>query len=707
MTVIENSINTKVSGRRRSLMALAVLVCLILPIYSNTFDVPWHYDDQPNILANERLHLTSLDTSSIRETFFAQPGRQRLFRPLPNLSFAINWFFGGDDPAGYHTVNMTVHILTAFFLYLTVYQIFNTPLLLSQFSRDDVFSVSLFSAVLWAINPIQTQAVTYIVQRMAQMAALFYVAGMYFYLKARLRSSRFAMVYRALVALMFLCAVFSKENAIMFPVALLLMETLLFDSPKGAKSRQRILLWGGIILIVGIAGIFVFVPFNPLVFLESYHFRSFSFQERILSEPRIVLFYLSQIFFPLPSRLSLAHDFSLSRSLFDPPITFLAVFSILGLIAAAILFRRRRPLFSFATLFFFVNHIVESSIFPLELMFEHRNYLPSLFLFMPVAVGVRCLMNRCRHDRRIDYPAIAVCIPAVIVALGMFTYERNAVWGSTVVLWYDAMKKAPKQAGPVNNIATYIGWGKDASPREKEVAIGLFNRAATMDHPTPNFRARIYDNIGVLSAELGKSGQAEEAYRTAIGLDPQFLKARHNLARLLAATAQWEKALTAADELIVASRGKALPDYYETRGLIRLWMDEPENALADLNQSLNMSPFRSPVTLLYAGCALSRTGRYEMAERFYKLSQNRQPPQILVCFFLIENSARAGDQAAAEQFARVLFSEKNVYDILKTFKKLPEPGRTAPLDKALVAPIIKTVYQAIGREAEEKAILPR
>jgi tetratricopeptide (TPR) repeat protein len=530
---------------------------------------------------------------------------------------------------------------------------------------------------------------------------------MFFYLKARLSPSGSGGGCWTLAALMFLCAVLSKENAVMFLAVLFLLERIFFSTSSDSVSPYGNILWGVVIFCAGIIGAFIFMPFKPSALLHVYSARSFSFWERVLTEPRIVLFYLSQIFYPVPSRLSVAHDVYLSKSLFDPPITFFAIFLIAALILLAIRWRRRKPLLAFAILFYFANHVVESTIIPLELIFEHRNYLPSLFLFVPVAAGVRQLMNRYRNGRYLLYPAMVICLVAVIVILGLLTRERNRIWLSPETLWYDAMRKAPNQAGPVNNIAAYIGWGKAASPEKKELAIRLFTRAAAMNHPSVLFRARIYDNIGTLSAELGKSGPAEAAYRKAIDLDEKFLKARYNLARLLAATAQWEKALAAADELISASRGTARPEYYETRGFVLLWMSKPDEALDSLRQSLNMGLFRSSQTLLYTGCVLSRLGRFDQAERFYKLAQGQQPLQPLIFFLLIENSIRAGDRPAAERFARILFSERNVYDILKTLKKLPEPGRTVPLDKDLVAPVIKTVYYAIGREAQEKAILPR
>ena len=694
-------------SRQCRLIILVILSCFVVPIYSNTLHVPWQYDDQPNILLNRQLHLTQLDAGSVRRTFFTQAGRERFYRPLPNLTFALNWYAGRDNPVGYHVVNMAIHILTAFMLYLIVHQLLNTPRLSGRFNTRDIVFISLFSAVFWAVNPVQTQAVTYIVQRMAQMAALFYLTGMFFYIKSRLSPAGTARWYWLPAGLMFCAAVLSKENAIMFPVTLILLEVLFFNPHNNPIQKRSFFLLGAVVLGVGIVGWLLFSKGNPLFFLRGYQGRPFSFSERLLTEPRIVLFYLSQLFYPLPSRLSINHDVLLSRSLFFPWTTIAAIILTGLLIALAVSFRRRFPLFSFAVLFFFVNHVVESTILPLELIFEHRNYLPSLFLFVPVAAGTRHLMNRYRSEHHgFLFSAIVVCFLSIIVAWGWFTYERNGVWRSVETLWYDAMRKAPNHPGPINNIAAELGWGKDSTPARKELAVRMLEQAVKMEHPVIKFHAKMYDNLGTLLMELGRFDEAEAAYRTAVTRDPTFLKARYNLARFLARTAQWEKARAEIERLLKRAGKRARSDYYQTLGYILLWMHEPDQALSSLQQALALDPYNAPLTLYYTGSALSRTGRYDRAEGFYKLAQDRQPLQMLTFFLLIENSTRAGDGPAAVQYARILFSEFDVYDILKTLKGLPEPGRTIPLDKALVAPVIKKVFYAVGREAEEKGVFP-
>jgi len=192
-----------------------LLILLLLPIYSNTFHAAWQFDDNPNILENTRLHLSDLSPASLWNTFFA--------------SLALNWYAGQADTFGYHLVNIAIHILTAFMVFLAGRKLLQTPNLINRYNKEDAYFISLLSAILWAVNPIQIQAVTYIVQRMASMAAMFYISGIYFYIKGRLSSrGKTQLLFYAACFVSFVCSLMSKENAAMMPISLLLIEIIFF-----------------------------------------------------------------------------------------------------------------------------------------------------------------------------------------------------------------------------------------------------------------------------------------------------------------------------------------------------------------------------------------------------------------------------------------------------------------------------------------------
>ena len=172
---------------KRAILAFGFLGMLVFGAYSNTFDSSWHLDDFPTLVDNSALHLEDLSAGSIGATFYSRPGSLgKAYRPVSCLSLALNWYFGGRQVTGYHLVNISIHLLTAFFLYLTLYNLLQSPRLAVK-NREQAFYVALLSAAFWALNPVQTQAVTYIVQRMASLAAMFYILGLYCYVKGRVR----------------------------------------------------------------------------------------------------------------------------------------------------------------------------------------------------------------------------------------------------------------------------------------------------------------------------------------------------------------------------------------------------------------------------------------------------------------------------------------------------------------------------------------
>jgi len=348
-------------------IVVVVLILLILTIYSNTFHAAWQFDDKPNIVENTRLHLTDLSPASLWNTFFAQAGKDSFFRPLPSLSLALNWYAGQADTFGYHLVNIAIHILTAFMVFLAGRKLLQTPNLINRYNKEDAFFISFLSAILWAVNPIQIQAVTYIVQRMASMAAMFYILGMYFYIKGRLSSrGKTQLLFYAVCFVSFVCSLMSKENAAMMPISLLLIEIIFFtDLAVLNRIRKYIPLLMGAGIVVVLLGIVVLKSGVFDFLFSGFESRPFTLWERLLSEPRILLFYISQIFYPLPARLSITHDIIVSTSLLSPWTTLPAILTVLLLVGIAVSQIKKRPLVAFSILFFFINHVVESTILPL------------------------------------------------------------------------------------------------------------------------------------------------------------------------------------------------------------------------------------------------------------------------------------------------------------------------------------------------------
>ena len=336
---------------------LCLLAFFIVLIYSNSLQSSWHLDDYENITGNSRVIIKDLAPETLWNALSASPeGRPLPYRSLAYLSFALNAFFHGTDVVGYHAVNIIIHVITAVILFATVMKLFSTPRL-TGIGRGDAYVIALVTALLWAVNPIQTQAVTYIVQRMASLAAMFYLLSVYFYVAARLsKTAGLSIGLLMLCGLSYVCAIFTKENAALLPIALLFIEFTFFRDIRHPRNKRIFIgcLGAGVFLVV-LVGAVLFG--NPLGFLNGYPYRTFTPIERLLTEARVLVFYLSQIFYPIPMRLSLYHDFPVSVSLFDPLTTLPCLLIIVTLLGAGFFWMGRRPVLSFAILFFIFNHL--------------------------------------------------------------------------------------------------------------------------------------------------------------------------------------------------------------------------------------------------------------------------------------------------------------------------------------------------------------
>ena len=311
------------------------------------------------------------------------------------VTFAFNWFVGGSDVFGYHLVNIGLHCVSSILLFYTCLNLLSAPNLYDRFKENSHF-IAFLATALWSLHPIHTQTITYIVQRMAILAALFYLSGIFFYLKARNAPSfgKKALFF-GLGIVSYLLAVGSKQNAITLPLAWLLVEVV-FYRPSGFWKQSRVR-WIVITSVAGLAAFFVLVLFywqaDPIsAILSGYRLRPFTLSQRVLTEMRVLIFHLGQLCYPIPQQFSIMHDFTISTSLLTPWTTLGALIMIGTMIGGALFFQGWWPLLSFSMLFFFLGHSVESTILPLELVFEHRNYLPSVFF--PANRCRDCLVDR-------------------------------------------------------------------------------------------------------------------------------------------------------------------------------------------------------------------------------------------------------------------------------------------------------------------------
>lgn len=667
----------------KPVVGVMLIFVFVLIAYSNSFQASWHFDDYPAILSNPHLHLNDLQPESLRNTLFASPegGRylsKKMYRPVPCLSFALNWYFGKDNVVGYHVVNLLVHFLTAVFVYFSTLSILMTPNMKGKY-HGQTYTIALLTSLIWAVHPIQTQAVTYIVQRMAALSAMFFVLSLWFFMKFRLGKSRQRYVFLAGCGLAYILAIGSKENAAILPASLALVEIVFFQNLSGDRGK-RLAVWGALACIfLFIMAVIVLTSSNHL---SGYNHRGFTMTQRLMTEPRVVLFYLSQIILPLPGRFSIEHDFYLYKTVLDPWTTIPALLAIVALITSGIFQIRKRPIWAFPILFFFLNHVVESTAIPLEIAFEHRNYLPSAFLFLPLAVGCSTAIKYVRKNNRYLSGVVTAGVCLLILFLVGSTFLRNDAWASEKTLWEDALSKAPLRIRPYQNLAFnyYEKIGR------YDVALKLYNKALTLSAASPKrSRAQLLTNIGAIYDKAGKYQQAYNLFQEALVLAPKELRPRYNSVSSLVGMGKWEEALRQVDDLIL--RKPEDRDSHNIKGLILIKLGRPAEAIPSLQNALKAEP-KFLKALVNLGIARYQIGQYEQAELTLLKAHLLSPSHGLPLFCLVENSLRANDTPIAAAYLQRLFDTISRDEIETVMASMEKDNNLAPISKKILGPVI-------------------
>lgn len=415
--------------RRYGLLLFGILVGVFL-IYQPALDGPFVFDDGPNLVKNDALHLTSLNPKAIGfalENVQAGP----FGRPVAYASFALNYYLFGTGPYSFKFVNLFIHLINGVCVFLLA------KLLLRAFrlcyrtglEKQRIQWIAIMTAALWLIHPMNLTPVLYVVQRMTSLGALFSLLAFIFYFSGRLKQftgrsglPEFLVSFGVFTPL----AVLSKDNAILIPYLLLVTDWLLLRF----KSRTK----GGRLITLGLScgavlslfvGLSVWDNFGKSL-LGTYLVQPFTLVEHVLTETRVLWFYLKLIFIPHPTEFGLYHDdIPLSKEVFDPVVTFPAIAGLLVLFIGAVTFRKKAPVMSFAILFFLIGHSIESSIFSLEIAHEHRNYLPMVGLTFVIAYyGL--------HPRLTDHAA-----KMAIAGLMLFAGLSAAITANRALDWKD------------------------------------------------------------------------------------------------------------------------------------------------------------------------------------------------------------------------------------------------------------------------------
>lgn len=484
-------------------LPVLALIPLVTVTYWPALDNGFQFDDRPNIVLNPAVHAQRPTPEALGRAALESPLARR---PLAYVTFALDWWRGGGEPRAFQQTNLALHALNAVLVFALLVEILSA----ARGRRDrTAVAAAAGASALWAVHPIQVQAVTYIVQRMAMLAAGFTLLSVLLYLKGRRSAGRTtAIVLIAASVLAMLAGAVSKEIAWVTPMLLLLCELALVrrDRRRIVSTAERwvlvtLALAAGILLLATLAGV------GPLerFLAPAYEGRPFTMTERLLTQPRVVLFHISQIFWPLPSRFSLEHDLAVSRTLLDPPSTLPAI-SLVVLAAAAGfwgLTRRRTRLPAFFLLWLPVTLALESSVVGLEMIFEHRMYLPSVGLAGLAGLGLAALGRRGRRTG-----LAAAGLTALLVALlATATTRCLPAWRTPATLAERSVRHAPRSPRAWGSLGqAYLEAGRSAE------AEGALLKALSLE---PENRHAL-EYLGVIRFDAGRLAEAEDLLRRAL-----------------------------------------------------------------------------------------------------------------------------------------------------------------------------------------------
>lgn len=554
----------------------ALHVCLIMLLgllcYSNSFSVPFMFDDFASIIRNP-------DISGGRSLLdiLTHGGSRR----IADISFLFNYRLHGLQPAGYHVVNLAIHITAALVLYfLTVSLLDSLRLVYSSAESETTEAapgmerfIPLAAALIFVSHPLQTQAVTYIVQRHTSLATLFYLLTVLAYLKCRICLEQNGLkpgvlLWGFIATAMSLLAFHTKQITFTIPLMIVMLELSLF---RGRFFKRFLivngLIGGGLFLTLLLPALLSGTVSDAMLDLrhataEDLYFSRSSY---FLTQIRVVATYLRLLVMPVQQNLD--YDYPIFSSLLNAEVIASLVLHGTLLATAFLLYFRSHQqlrsadhrqgscqrLISLGVAWFYIALIVESSFIPItDVIMEHRLYLPSAGFAIVLASLLRLLSRKFSCEQRFMWIALAV----ICIAFSLTTITRNRLWNDEVLFWQDAAGKSPRKGRVLSNLGVahlkqkrfdtalrlFVAAIKlDPTLNTARISLGSSLKGMTlyqgrfttgMEFMTPagdidwrwyrRFNSTGFNNMGLASEYLGQPEEALKWYVQSVSMTPDF-----------------------------------------------------------------------------------------------------------------------------------------------------------------------------------------
>lgn len=604
----------------RDYVWISILLGATLLLYSNTLTVPWYYDDFVNII--EQPYLRGLD--QVLNLMFS-------FRGVAKLTFAMNYSLGGLSLAGFHLVNIFIHAGAVVTFYLVLKRVFReTP----------VFPF--LCALLFAVHPVQTQAVTYIVQRMTSLSGLLFLLSLYCYIRFREKYDPnsdsigiTAILLWSAAILSGSLALYSKENAVVLPVVIYLFD-LYFLGGNSDGWRRALLRTCPFALVPFLFAVYFFLA--PLVkgagidaltktattIVSSQGLSPWTY---FVTQWGVVWIYLRILL--LPYGLTLDYSYPVVTSLMDLRNA-VAGIGLAGLLFLAFKLRKSAPRSSFGITLFFLALAVESSFIPLDPMFVHR-------LYIPVAGFAIVVMDVLLRLPRRSVFLLLFCV--ITVAYALVAWQRNLLWRNPASFYEDNLRKAPHSERVRNLLAEqYMMAGRDEDAKRllieairinpsfgssivslSNIYINEGNKSEAFELLDKGVRSNpndheIHNILGSLYGMVGRSGMAEYHLRQAIALKPNYGRAYCSLGVLYSSLGMWNEAESQYRFALTLSPNDPLTHF--NLGVVLLSKEQKAEALQEFERTLKLDPKNRHV-LYNLALVMNRLGEQKTARELH------------------------------------------------------------------------------------------
>ena len=553
--------NLPLSSSRTNIFVLILFLFLGTIAYWNSMSVPFQFDDYHTVLKNPEVR--NLDS------FFKEFSYLEISRPFLFFTFALNYKLSGLNVLGYHIVNLILHVLTAFVLYLILAKtIASEP----EGASSGLYIFPVISSLIFLVHPLATESVTYISSRSSVLSAFFYLSGIFIFIKADNARKKISL-YTILLLVSYLLSIGSKEISVTFPAIILLYDFYFLSKGELKKIKEKFSFFYLPLLLITI--LLLLFKFSYGLTLSSPDKTARGLFSHILSEIPASIYSLKQFF--IPTALNIDPDFRLISSPLDYSFAIsLAILIILLWISKTLYHRSHSKLISFSILWFFTTLSPHYLIRLQDIMSERWLYLSLVSLsFLITGLGLEISSL----DKKKIRKAFFIVSFVVIVTFSILTINRNNAYQSELSLWEDTVKKSPLKPRPHLDLGVMYDEKGLYGKAEKE-----YLKAIELNGDY----AEAFHNLGIIYLRRKEDDKALEVLTRAITIKPDYGEAYNTLAILYSDKGDLSKAETLLLKAITFNKNYAVA--YSNLGHILFNRGERKEAIVLYQKAISLDP---------------------------------------------------------------------------------------------------------------------